>query len=1039
MSKFITSISAVTLTAAMFSQYASAAVVNSAEYNDATDEFTVTGESDKNVNVILLNEGKGISSLQNVSNSSNPFLSINQIEPEDDGTFNYTFKKTIDTDKNYVMLINDGTTHVAEQYIKVFGESHKIYVDGGRNGSDSYAGTAENPVKTIDKAKELVREYKAENPVGDIEVIVKEGTYYITSPIEFNESDSGTADGKVTYKAEGNVIFSGATKLTSVFSKVADKEVLNRLPNSARENIRVADTSAINQEKLKIQYNIGLRIIVPPELYFNGKKQTVARWPNDDYAEFEEYIDENNFRASAAKTYKWQNAENAYIMGYLENPYYRQAHSFSVDGDVVTVDNTLRETAKYKIVNAIEELDMPGEWYADTDNKKLYFYPPKTISPSSDTIEIATYGDNFIKMNGTSYVTFEGFEFKNSTVESGNIGNFAIEAANVNNVEFKNITVDNCVGSGISLSGYDSKITGCNVYNMGGNGIALSGGVLRTLTPGNSIASDNYTYSLSEYRSPHSAGNNLSGVGNTMANNVFHGSAGTLLGFGGTDCRIRNNEFYNGTIETKDSGLVYHQGKFTCYGNVFQYNYFHDCQRPNDSTEGGTAMNNALYWDNLLSGQTAKHNIFKIDDTVNRALLASGRDNVFSENTVIGSAEVSMTDWTTYCWSIQNGKPVHQVEGTLCSFAQVGFDSLKEIDHGAAPWLTIFPKVHQIYLDLVAETDDEGNVTKYNLFIPTGNEKNGNLLFNTNSDVAQGVANETLGNAEYKGNFIYGDIEDYPYDKTGIYDKVIANNTINERLPEEELKAMFVDYDAQDFRLTNEAVTNYGFSENILSESNFDIETIGTVTVRNVTNTSFDLLYPANESVEKPEKVTLKWSKADFADQYRYVIAEDKNLTNIVLEGETFNDTVVVGGLQKDKTYYWSVYAENLSRQNMGEWMASSVRSFETGNIDILVNSSEFKGSDGTYSGFDGNAFDLVLDLENTINERVTAKIIVSLYDSDDKLVKLISEDITIEPGAEIYEISGNLEGNADYTVKAFIWNTLEGAKPLTEKIKLWN
>lgn len=1038
MKKIITSLLSFIVASSMSFQYTAFALeVKSSDYNAETGEFTITGTSDKNVNIVLLKEGKGISELSNVSNTQNPFLSINQTEPEEDGTFNYTFKKPIDAGKQYVMLVNDGTTAVSEQYIKIFGDTHKIYVDGGRGGSDTYAGTAENPVKSLNRAKELVREYKKSNHVGNIEVIVKAGTYKLTSPIEFSELDSGTADGKITYRTEGKVVFSGATKLTSGFSKVTDKKVLSKLQNNVRENVRVADSSAINQDKLKIQYHPSYKIIVPPELYFNGKKQTIAEWPNDGYAEYEEFIDENNVRVPSEKAYKWQNADSAYIKGYLENAYYRQAHKFTVKDDVLNVNNTLRHDGKYKIVNALEELDMPGEWFADTENKKIYFYPPKTIT-SSDTIEIATYGDSFIKMNGTEFVTLEGFEFKNSTVKNAAVDNFAVTAVNTKNVEFVNLTVDNCVGSGISLSGYNSKMTGCNVFNVGGRGINLSGGVVAALIPGNSIASDNYTYSLSEYKSPHSSGNYISGVGNAMVNNVFHGSTGSLLSFGGVSCRIANNEFYNGTIETKDSGLVYHMGKFNCYGNVFEYNYFHGCNRPEDSTEGGTAMNNALYWDNLLSGQTARHNIFKIDDPVNRALLSSGRDNIFDENTVIGGAEVLMTDWTTYCWSIQNGKPVHQPEGTLCSFAQVGFNSLKEIDHGAEPWLSTFPKVHQIYLDLVAETDDEGNVTRYNLFVPKGNEKTGNLLFNTNSNVAQGVVVETLGNAEYKNNYIFGDVGKYPYDRTGIYNKVVENNTINGRLTDDELKSMFVDFEAQDFRITNEAVSTYGFSEGILSESNFDIENIGVKTQRDIVNTTFDLLYPANNSILHSGKIELKWSKADFADEYRYVIAEDEEFTKIVKEGKTFYDSVVVEGLAKGRRYYWNVYALNTSRQNNGEWKASDVRSFTLNNFEISVNSFEFKGVNSSFEEFDGGDFDLTMEISNNTGDFVDAKFMIALYDINDKLIKVLSEDIILENGIDIYEISGAFEEKGNYKVKAFIWNSAEEGKPLSDKLLLY-
>lgn len=1013
------------LLAAMFCGNASALTVENVSYNVQTKELTVAGKSDKNVNIVLLKAGCGISSLNAVSNENNPFLSINVAKPAEDGSFEYTFTKELSEEENHVLMVNDGTTAAAEQYVEVLGDNRVIYVDQDKGG-DNYAGTSDYPLKTIEGAKAKVKAMRAENPVGNIEVIVREGTYSVTSPIKFEAEDSGSADGKVIYRADGKVIFSGAAEISG-FKSVTDSDILNRLPASARDKVKVADTSSINQELFKMQYQPSWQITVPTELYFNGKKQTLAKWPNDGYANYE--YQDGKIKLSSAKAARWADAENAYIRGYLDNAYYREAHKFSIKDNLLEPSGvTLRADGKYEIINLPEELDMPGEWYADTKNKKLYFYPPKEIT-RKDTVEYISYTDSFIKLDGASYIEFDGFEFKNSGVKNADVDQYAVYAENASNVKFKNITVDNCVGSGIYLSGTNCEISNCMVYNMGGKGISLGGGDVKSLTPGNSIASDNYTYSLSEYKSPHSSGNSIFGVGNTMTNNVFCTSAGTLLGFSGTDCRITNNEFYNGTIETKDSGLVYHQGEFIRYGNLFEYNYFHDCIRPNDATTGATAMNNALYWDNLLSGQTAKHNIFKIDDTENRALLASGRDNVFSENTVIGGSEVSMTDWTTYCWSIQNGKPVHQEEGTLCSFAEVGFKSLKEVDHASEPWLSTFPKVHQIYTDLVAETDSEGNPTRYNLFIPKGNENNSNVLINTNSILADGVVAENTGNAEYSGNHIFGDVSDYTYNKP-LREKALANNMVRSRLAETQYKSMFVDFDKQDLRLTDEACREYGLPAGVLSESNFDISDIGAKTAKSVTNTAFDLIYPKNGAPLNAGDVTLKWSKADFADKYRYVVCKDEAMTQIAAEGETFSDTVVIEGLDKNATYYWGVWAQNTSRQNACEWSASSTGSFKTDGFDVFVRSVEFKQSS------DGFTINAELDSGAAVGK---AKAFVALYGEDDSLKKVLTKEIDIAAGDAIYEISDSF-GIADltkYKVWMYIWDKDGKQQPIIYKTEI--
>jgi len=126
------------------------------------------------------------------------------------------------------------------------------------NGNDANAGSITSPFKTLEKAKETVRDLSRTAP---ITVYLRAGTYYLDSTLIFTPQDGGTAIAPITYsayKAE-KVILSGAKK----FSVPASG--WTAYPGNA--NIKVATIAA------------GLYV---DQLFVNGKRQVLARYPNYD-------------------------------------------------------------------------------------------------------------------------------------------------------------------------------------------------------------------------------------------------------------------------------------------------------------------------------------------------------------------------------------------------------------------------------------------------------------------------------------------------------------------------------------------------------------------------------------------------------------------------------------------------------------------------------------------------------------------------------------------------------------------------------------
>ena len=82
-------------------------------------------------------------------------------------------------------------------------------------GNDTNPGTITSPFRTLQRARDVVRTVNA-NMTGDINVLVRGGTYPVSSTIEFGPGDSGTNGFRVIYAAYPNEapILEGGVQVT---------------------------------------------------------------------------------------------------------------------------------------------------------------------------------------------------------------------------------------------------------------------------------------------------------------------------------------------------------------------------------------------------------------------------------------------------------------------------------------------------------------------------------------------------------------------------------------------------------------------------------------------------------------------------------------------------------------------------------------------------------------------------------------------------------------------------------------------------------
>ena len=71
-----------------------------------------------------------------------------------------------------------------------FSKSLDIYTSP--KGSDSNSGTRRSPVKSLEKAKDLARFARSENPGESVTIYIQDGVYPLEKPVVFTAEDSLT-------------------------------------------------------------------------------------------------------------------------------------------------------------------------------------------------------------------------------------------------------------------------------------------------------------------------------------------------------------------------------------------------------------------------------------------------------------------------------------------------------------------------------------------------------------------------------------------------------------------------------------------------------------------------------------------------------------------------------------------------------------------------------------------------------------------------------------------------------------------------------
>ena len=264
-----------------------------------------------------------------------------------------------------------------------------FYVSLG--GDDTSAGTEAKPFATLQRAQQAVREVNRAM-TGDIEVVLRGGTYRQERTLVFEPDDSGTGGHRVVYKAR-----------TGEMPVISGGRAIRGWQADRDGRWKAASTVADFRQ-----------------LYVNGRRAVRARGnPPPGLAR----SGDDGYRTSLLAMADWKNPadiEFCYEVVWSHTRCKVQAIGREGSQAVITMQQPAFRLARNKegvqvdmpacVENALELLDEPGEWYLDRPTRTVYYLP----RPGEDMAKaevIAPALDRLVELRGTLDRPVENIHF----------------------------------------------------------------------------------------------------------------------------------------------------------------------------------------------------------------------------------------------------------------------------------------------------------------------------------------------------------------------------------------------------------------------------------------------------------------------------------------------------------------------------------------------------------------------------------------------------------------------------------------------------
>jgi len=508
------------------------------------------------------------------------------------------------------------------------------YIFVAPNGNDSATGWLDNPLKTLEGARNKIREMKKDGKLSDTEVrvVFRGGEYVWNKTISLTSEDSGTEKNNIIYCSYPgeNVVFTGGVSLRD-FLPVTDETIIQKLGDNA------ANVRQINLRK--VYEKNGYIYDTKDSIYSFGDELAMwcARFPNKSGGEYVEinplsvfyYTEKTSDMAVDQFSYssldddvktkfrKYASYDGVRINGNIVRPFWDEDFPVSIDyeNELITVlglsdtfdgvnRQNIRNNGNFFLYNIIDELDQQGEYYIADDIMYIYRNDFNDVE-----MNITMFNEDYmITAKNTSFVTFRGITFENSKgsaayIEGGEnmifdqctFRNFAKSAVKIGKtqsnvshrlptnsidyVQWAQQKYDQYTENGyaVSVTGKNHGLTSCLIRNTGEAAVMLSGGnPHRDEECGYFVKNSDIRFAGIHKKTYTGAIKIDYSHGIYIENNTLAHIPGSVINGNVYKMHVKNNDIYDGMSESHDNALIYLNYVTPTLDVKFENNYFHD-------------------------------------------------------------------------------------------------------------------------------------------------------------------------------------------------------------------------------------------------------------------------------------------------------------------------------------------------------------------------------------------------------------------------------------------------------------------------------
>jgi hypothetical protein len=512
-------------------------------------------------------------------------------------------------------------------------------------------------------------------------IVIDTGVYTMNTPIVLKNMANLTI--RSANPAEPATLTGGV--VLRKWSHVSSPEFLEKIPETAKTKALQCDLSDNGAPKIEPLVFAGFssqrakggnhrfKTMPVPELFNKRTPLTMATWPNKGYTKLPVLMKP---KKNLERYQRWAKETNLWLHGYWKHSWadaYEKVESIDENGSITPakpVNSYGFGQRMGRAVNALCELDSPGEWYFDSKTNKVVLFPPENFNPEQcvlSAFKTPIQAENC-----------GGLRIRDIKIDF--VRGDAISVENCDNLLLENLRISECSGLGIRVkNGENVVVHSCSISNMGRGGMDILSGDWQKLRPGNSVIENCEISNLSRIDRTYTPAILLEGMGLKVQHNEFKDIPSSAIRLEACDALVQLNVFRRCVYESGDQGAIDMWGNPLYRGNVFRWNFFDSIKNPN--SHFGAA---AVRCDDHVSGTMIDRNIMLhgTNHGFGAAQFNMGKDNFTVGNIII--------DWNTaYSGRSMGGKRwSNRLNTHKCSKA-----ALNTTNWQSDAWKKKYPKI----------------------------------------------------------------------------------------------------------------------------------------------------------------------------------------------------------------------------------------------------------------------------------------------------------------------------------------------------------